>query len=121
MAKHNYRRMLGEELSNRLLAHFKKHGIGAIERVYRENPAEYLRVATRLIPHEIEAEVKHSFTAILEDAKARAEEKVINQEAHAKLPSLDTDQDSKLLNTIAKPASDHSIVDAEVIEKGKES
>lgn len=64
---------MGEELSNRMLAHFKKHGIGAIERVYRENPVEYLRVCTRLIPQEIEAEVQHTFTDIL----ARAHERVL--------------------------------------------
>jgi hypothetical protein len=76
MKKQNYRRLLGEELSHRLLADFKKHGIASIERLRKDHIQDYFRTLAKLVPQEIEAEITHSLTDLL----AKANERIIEGE-----------------------------------------
>jgi hypothetical protein len=44
---------------------FERNGAAAIQRLYEEDVAAYVKVAAALVPKEVNLEVKHSFTDIL--------------------------------------------------------
>lgn len=58
-------RKLTRIVTNRFLADFKKHGIATIERVRQDNPVEYLRIVTKLVPKQVDVGVQHSFSDVL--------------------------------------------------------
>ena len=47
------RNKLGEDFIDRLHAHWQENGDVAIERVFEEDPATYLKVIARVIPSEV--------------------------------------------------------------------
>jgi hypothetical protein len=79
--RQSVQRRLGHELSSRLLADFKKHGIEAIDRLRRDHLPDYFRTVTKLIPQEVQVDITHSFTDLLQQAAARAKtEKIVNNQ-----------------------------------------
>jgi hypothetical protein len=48
-----------------LAENFERNGASAIQRLYEEDVAAYVKVAAALVPKELNLEVKHSFTDIL--------------------------------------------------------
>ena len=77
-------RQLHKQFISRLAADFRKNGIAAIESVRTENPVEYLKIITRILPKELNVNLEHSFVDVLNEAnakiQARKEEKDITGE-----------------------------------------
>lgn len=76
----NSARALHRKFVGRLAADFRKNGIEAIERVRKENPAEYLKIITRVLPKDLNISVEHTFSDVLNEAneriKARKEKEI---------------------------------------------
>ncbi len=79
----NSPRVLARELNTRLAADFRKHGIAAIERVRNENPAEYLKIITRILPKDINVSIEHTFSDVLREAQDMIDER--NQRTKEKI------------------------------------
>jgi len=64
----NSPRDLSVALNKRFTADFRKHGIAVIERVRKESPVEYLKIATKLIPKDVNLTIEHTFSEVLFEA-----------------------------------------------------
>ena len=81
---------LAEKYTRAFLHHFKTHGVAAIERVYDDDPAEYLRIATRLIPKTFHLQHSHSvdFVDILRRAQAAIDAAPVGPDGRRQLEHL---------------------------------
>lgn len=64
----NTSRDLGQMFLTRYIADFRKHGIATIERVRNEAPVEYMKIAVKLLPKDVNLHIEHSFSDVLMEA-----------------------------------------------------
>jgi hypothetical protein len=88
------RRDLEVALVDAVVKHFEKKGKVAIERVYRDDPSTYLRIAAGLLPKELHVNVAHdlsieSFAERFKDLIARATGKPLSLLEAAQTPTND--------------------------------
>jgi hypothetical protein len=51
------RNLLGEAFIDDLYAHWQKHGMEAIEKMYAKNPADYVKVVASILPKDVNTNV----------------------------------------------------------------
>lgn len=72
---------LSDAITKAFLRDFKRYGISTIERVREDNPAEYLRICTKLLPKQVDIGVQHSFSDVLLAAAAEIQADAIDSQA----------------------------------------
>lgn len=70
---------LSRLVTRAFLQDFKRHGLAAVEKVREDNPADYLRIVTKLLPKQVDVGVQHSFSDVLLAAAAEAQNSVTAQ------------------------------------------
>ncbi len=52
--------VLGEKFIKAMGDHFRKHGVEAIEKLYKDDPIAYVKVVASLMPRQTNADVNHN-------------------------------------------------------------
>lgn len=86
----NSPRDLSVALNKRFTADFRKHGIAVIERVRKESPVEYLKIATKLIPKDVNLTIEHTFSEVLFEAHNIIQERKYQESIAAEI-EIDAD------------------------------
>ena len=74
------RNKLGEHFISALHDDFLEHGVGAIERVRREDPVAYVKTVARLLPKEMKVTTEQDLTDEQLDARIKELAKLLNLE-----------------------------------------
>lgn len=77
--KRNSPRDLAQDFTSKFIAHFRKNGIKAIETVFETNPVEYLKVATRLLPKDVNLTIEHTFSDVLAEAHEKISRRIADE------------------------------------------
>ena len=57
---------LSQRMRKQFHAHFRKHGMGAIERLYEQDPGKYLQLGVSLLPKEMHVALDQGFSEVLQ-------------------------------------------------------